>query len=172
MVVSKHFDMFAYTPETSKDRSPTWLSFAGKKGTEVDRLQTPVFFFHESAEAKSQAQHGGDSYRPWGMGWGCEGGQGKMEVGFEGKRWFFHIFLCYVRDSPEKIARLIWFASPFGKANLRELIHPNRWIQEMCFGCIWHVFIGMLTWEYLTDSFQISLFDTMAGFWIVISFSI
>jgi len=22
----------------------------------------------------------------WGMGWGCEGGQGKMEVGFEGKR--------------------------------------------------------------------------------------
>ena len=37
-------------------------SLAGNKRTEVDRL--PI------GEAKSQAQHGGDSYRPMGNGMG------------------------------------------------------------------------------------------------------
>lgn len=80
-------------------KSKTWRSRNGTNKPEVDRLPTQGVISC-IAEAKSQALHGGDVYRPWGMG-GCEGGHGKMEVGFEGKRWFSHIF-CVMSEIPRE----------------------------------------------------------------------
>ena len=51
--------------------------------------------------------------------------KGKWRLDLKGKG-DFSIYFVLCQRFPEKIACLIWFVSPFRKANLREQIDPNR----------------------------------------------
>lgn len=56
----------------------------------------------------------------------------------------FSIYFVLCQRFPEKIARLIWFASPF-LSKSKGANPPKQENTGNVFGCIWHVFIGMLT---------------------------
>ena len=94
--------LIPYTPKTSKE-----VAFvSSRKGTNGPRsigyqLGRPKVRLNMEEIVIGHGEWDGD----------VKEDKGKWRLDLKGKGDFFHI--SYVRDSPEKIARLIWFASPF-----------------------------------------------------------